>query len=131
MTFLETLIFAVIETSLIAIWLTVVIAFLYTRVYYPNRVVEPFESFEELMVIFGAIIQTELDEYDDEIFVAKGAITNQNFDMFYKDLSSKILDAMSNHVRVALSRYITDDEIITIVARRVKKYLTDKINGTI
>ena len=89
------------------------------------------ESFESLMVILSVIINTELDEYDLEIFAAKGSISNQNFEAFYKDICGKIIANISRDLITELSKYTTEENIYRIVARRTKKYLREKIVGTV
>lgn len=94
---------------------------------YTNPVYE--ESFEGLMVILALIINTELEEYDKELLVGERPITNQNFDAFYFDITSKIIANLSKELIQALTFYTTEDNVYRIIARRTKVYLRGKVNG--
>ena len=53
------------------------------------------------------------------------------FDNYYKDITGKIIKNISSDLIKHLSLYITEDMVYTIVARTVKKFLTEKISGTV
>ena len=88
-------------------------------------------DFETALFILRTIINTELDAYENDIFLNKGSITNSNFDNYYKDITSKIIANVSPALIQQLSLYISEDMVYIIIARAVKKYLTDKITGTV
>ncbi len=87
-------------------------------------------DFETAILVLKTIINTELDSYETDIFNNKGSITNSNFENFYNDITTKIISHLSPNLIQHLSLYITEDMIYIIVARTVKKYLIEKINGT-
>lgn len=87
-------------------------------------------DFESLIAILTATIKTELDLYEKDIFRSKGAITNSNFDNYYNDLCHRIISNLSKSFINQITIYITYDAVVTYIARSVKMYLTDKINGT-
>lgn len=87
----------------------------------------PEDSFEDLLIILRLIINSELEEYDKEIFSRKGSLTNQNFDTYYDDLCTKIIGNISPSVIHQLVRYTTEENVYRIVARATKEYLKDKI----
>ena len=88
-------------------------------------------DFESALFILRTIINTELDAYENDIFSSKGSITNSNFDNYYKDLTTKIIKNVSPELLQQLALYITEDMVYVIIARAVKKFLTEKISGTI
>ena len=87
-------------------------------------------DFETALAILKIIINTELDAYENDIFTIKGSITNSNFDNYYKDITNKIIKSVSPDLINYLSFYITEDTVYIIIARAVKKFLTEKITGT-
>lgn len=103
----------------------VIVVWGYIRSTAPDQ--SPENTFEELLIILNLIINTELDEYDKEIFVAKGSVNNQNFEAFYKDLNKRIIANISDDVMVQFTRYTTQANVYRIVARAVKEYLRNKI----
>lgn len=103
----------------------------YNRVYLPYKKELVELDFDSALSILRIIINTELDAYENDIFVNKGSITNSNFDNYYKDITNKIVNNLSPALIKHLSLYITEDMIYVIIARAVKKFLTEKINGTL
>lgn len=102
----------------------------YKRIYLPYKKELIDLDFDTALSILKVIINTELDAYETDIFMNKGSITNSNFDNYYKDITGKIIKNLSPALISNLSLYITEDMIYIIIARAVKKFLTEKINGT-
>ena len=124
----------------IAIVLTTIaiLTVLYISVYlFFNRIYLPYKKklikldFESALFILKTIINTELDAYENDIFSNKGSITNSNFDNYYKDITAKIIANVSPDIIQQLSLYISEEMVYVIIARAVKKYLSDKITGTV
>ena len=65
-----------------------------------------------------------------DIFENKGSITNNNFDNYYNDLTSRIIKNISPDMVKSLSKYYTEEAIYRFIARSVRDYLVSKINGT-
>ena len=89
------------------------------------------QSFEELLIVLNAAIQTELDLFEKDVFQSKQAITNSNFDNYYEEISRKIIDSLSPTFYISIQRYLSYDAVITLIARKVKVYLTGKVNGSV
>ena len=87
-------------------------------------------EFIGLLTVLSSQIQTELDAYDKSIFENKGSITNNNFDNYYNDLTSRIIKNISPDMVKSLSKYYTEEAIYRFIARSVRDYLVSKINGT-
>ena len=103
----------------------------YKRIYLPYKKQLVDLDFETALFILKTIINTELSAYENDVFLSKGSITNSNFDNYYKDITGKIINALSQDLIKHLSMYITEDMVYVIVARSVKKFLTEKITGTV
>lgn len=88
-------------------------------------------TFEECISILQLIINSELQSYEKDIFISKGSITNSNFENYYRDITGKIVNNLSDDLIDSFTYYITEDAIYTYIARAVKTFLTGKINGTI
>ena len=88
------------------------------------------DEFIGRLTVLSSQIQTELDAYDKNIFENKGSITNNNFDNYYNDLTSRIIKNISPDMVKSLSKYYTEEAIYRFIARSVRDYLVSKINGT-
>ena len=89
------------------------------------------EDFLNLLTILSSQIQSELDSYDSDIFQSKGSITNNNFDVYYRDITSRILKNINPNLIKDLSYYYTEDAVYRFIGRSVRDYLVTKIKGTL
>lgn len=89
------------------------------------------EEFLNLLTILSSQIQSELDSYDSDIFQSKGSITNNNFDIYYRDITSRILKNINPNLIKDLSYYYTEDAVYRFIGRSVRDYLVTKIKGTL
>lgn len=89
------------------------------------------EEFLNLLTILSSQIQSELDSYDSDIFKSKGSITNNNFDVYYRDITSRILKNINPNLIKDLSYYYTEDAVYRFIGRSVRDYLVTKIKGTL
>lgn len=96
----------------------------------PNRFVS-IDEYAGYLSVLNAIIQTEFDAYDQDIFSHKGSITNSNFDNYYKQLCNTIINNLNPGFIDQLGQIYTKDAIYGLIARRVKVFLTGKINTVI
>lgn len=88
------------------------------------------EEFSGLLGILNAIIQVELDSFDEDVFSNKGSITNQNYENYYKTLTNQIIENIPESFITRMSTYYAEDAIYRHIARRVKNFLYSKITGT-
>lgn len=88
-------------------------------------------DYANLLSILASQVQSELDTYDKDIFTDKGSITNNNFDNYYKDLTTRIINNISDDLINSLTQYYTIEAIYRMIGRSVRDYLLTKINGTI
>jgi len=94
-----------------------------------NQMTEVY-TYDELIHILESICNLHLSIYEEDIFSNKGAITNANFDNFYKELTSSIINSLSPQFFFKMNYYISDEAVVEIICRIVKKYLSKKVNGT-
>lgn len=117
----------------VALLVSILFAFIvkfYNEVYIPSKR-NSILSFESSLTVLQVIIETELNAYETDIFSTIGNITNQNFENYYNDITSKIIDNLSPDFIKNITLYISEDALYKIIARSVKKYLTEKISGVI
>lgn len=88
-------------------------------------------SFQELLLALNAAIQTEFDLWEKDVFVDKKAITNSNFENYYMEMTDHIINSLSPIFFINMSKYITEDAVVSIIGRKTKEYLTSKITGAI
>jgi hypothetical protein len=103
----------------------------YKKIYTPYKSKSYSATFPDLINILTIIINTEIDLYEKNVFNTRAALTNSNFENYYKDICTSINQNLSPDFLDKLSRYITIDAIYTYITRTVKIYLTSKITGTI
>lgn len=122
------------ENVILIMFLILVLALVGTVIY---MIIKAFErpqmnpdEFLGLLTILSSQIQTELDAYEQDIFEDKGSITNNNFDRYYRDLTSRILKNISPEMIKHLTYYYTEDAVYRFIGRTVRDYLVSKINGT-
>ena len=89
------------------------------------------EEFLNLLTILSSQIQSEVDSYDSDIFQSKCSITNNNFDVYYRDITSRILKNINPNLIKDLSYYYTEDAVYRFIGRSVRDYLVTKIKGTL
>ena len=122
------------STLIIIMYLCFLIILVGIIIYSINHIVNTKHSnpdeFLGLLTILSSQIQSELDTYDKDIFEKKGSITNNNFDSYYRDLTSRIISKISDNLIKELSFYYTEDAIYIFIGRSVRDYLVTKINGT-
>jgi hypothetical protein len=104
---------------------------LFHKILIPYKLTVSETSFQELLIALNAAIQTEFDLFDKNVFIDKTAITNSNFDNYYYELTDHIIKSLSPLFYKKMTQFITEDAIYTIIGRKVKEYLTGKINGAV
>ena len=117
-------------SSWIAILIFLIIYVVFNRILIPYRLTVSDTTFQELLLALNAAIQTELDLWEKDVFANKNAITNSNFENFYYEITDHIIKSLSPIFFKKMTQYISEDAIISIVGRKVKEYLTGKINGS-
>ena len=119
-----------ITSSWIAVLVFLIIYVIFNRILIPYRLTVSDTSFQELLLALNAAIQTELDLWEKDVFANKNALTNSNFENFYYEITDHIIKSLSPIFFKKMTQYISEDAIISIVGRKVKEYLTGKINGS-
>ena len=119
-----------ITSSWIAVLVFLIVYVIFNRILIPYRLTVSDTSFQELLLALNAAIQTELDLWEKDVFANKNALTNSNFENFYYEITDHIIKSLSPIFFKKMTQYISEDAIISIVGRKVKEYLTGKINGS-
>ena len=94
-----------------------------------HRILVIRSDFETQMTILNTLIRSEIDLYEKDIFTNREGITNSNFDNFYNDLVHRIIDNMSPIFFKQLQTTLTEEAIVTYIARSIKIYLETKVTG--
>lgn len=85
------------------------------------------ESFEVLLSILYSMIAVELDTYEKNIFQDGRGVTNSNFTNFFGDICRTIEYDISSDFMKSITRYVSEEFVYTLIAKKVKAYLTTKI----
>ena len=84
-------------------------------------------DFSDLITILQTIVRSEIEMYENDIFENKRPITNTNFDNFYEDLCNRIIRKLSPEFMHEITYYVSDEMVISMIARTVKQYLVEKV----
>lgn len=126
---------SVIDLIIISTWISICIIFIAyivcDKILCKYTLIASQDSFQELIIALNIAVQTELDLWEKDVFVDKNAITNSNFENYYHEITEHILKSLSPIFFKKMSQYITEEAIISIIARKTKEYLVSKINGTV
>ena len=85
------------------------------------------EEFVSNLAVLNAIIQTELDIYDNDIFERKGGLNNQEFENYLTSITKDIISKISDEFIKNMSRTWTREAIYEYVVRKVKAYLIEQV----
>ena len=85
------------------------------------------EEFVSNLAVLNAIIQTELDIYDNDIFERKGGLNNQEFENYLASITKDIISKISDEFIKNMSRTWTREAIYEYVVRKVKAYLIEQV----
>ena len=126
---------SVIDLIIISTWIAICIIFIAyivcDKILCKYTLIASQDSFQELIIALNIAVQTELDLWEKDVFIDKNAITNSNFENYYHEITEHILKSLSPIFFKKMSQYITEEAIISIIARKTKEYLVSKINGTV
>jgi len=121
----------IINISWIIILITIAILtiiFVSTKYFLPVYKMKISEvSFLELLQALNAIVQTELDIWENNVFEDKGALTNSNFENYYDEISVHIIKSLSPTFFLNIGKYLSEDAVVSIIGRKVREYLVSKI----
>ena len=87
------------------------------------------KNYAELLTILQVIITTEVEQYENQIFIDREGITNQNFEMFLNDLTYKVTDHITPQFMKAINIYIKEENVYQLIVRSIEAYLRSKINN--
>lgn len=88
-------------------------------------------SFEELLIVLNATINTELELWEKEVFKNKDNSIglNSRYENYYHEISMKIVKSLSPTYFQNIEKYITEEAVISIIGRRVKMFLNDHVSS--
>ena len=126
---------ALFQIIIVSIWISIVFLIsayiLYTKILTPYKLTISDAEFSELLIALNAAINTEFELWEKDVFVSKKAITNSNFDNYYHEMTSSIIQSLSPIFFKKMNQYITEEAVVSIIGRKTKEYLTSKLTGTI
>ena len=85
-------------------------------------------SFEELLLVLNAAINTELDLWEKDVFKGQNNVvgTNSRYENYYYEITDHIISSLSPNYFLNMGKYITEDAVVSIIGRRVKIFLNDR-----
>ena len=100
----------------------------YKFIYTPHKVISTTSTLTELLVTLNTVINTEITLYERNVFSTKGALTNSNFENFYRDIVNNVINSLSDDFFVKMGFYLKPDAVVSIICRNVRDYLVEKVN---
>lgn len=87
----------------------------------------------ELLNLLQFYINNEIELYESSVFngLTNGIYTNAQFENFYKDITTKTVDAIPDDFIKQFDGLITEEYIVSIISRQTKIYLQNKITDGI
>ena len=110
---------------LIAVFLF--LRFFYRIIYAPYKIRTSNISISEILAILNSVINAEIDMYEKNIFTKRGALTNANYENYYRDLVDNICNSLSEEFFFKSRIFLKEEAIVKIICRAVKQYLNEKI----
>lgn len=125
--FLFIFILVIILAVIIASLIVGVKLFLYKKVYPTYRTAIADVTFSDLLTVLNAVINTELEMWEKDVFKGKdnAVATNSRFENYYLEMSHHITNSLSPIFYQNMSKYITEEEVISIIGRKVRQFLVD------
>lgn len=85
-------------------------------------------SLSDIILTLTAMINTELQLWENDIFKENQGIgNNAQYENFYNEICSSIIDSLSETFFENAEKYMQRDAVITIIARRVKNFLNEHV----
>lgn len=85
-------------------------------------------TMEEIVSSIVAVCDVQFKLYDNNRFRESGPmLTNTSFDNYFKELSIKCLDSLSDEFYEKASMFMKEDAIALMISEYVRNYLTNKI----
>ena len=85
-------------------------------------------TIDQLFSSIGIVINNEISLYERNLLDNGGKIlSNATYDTYYKDLTTNIINSLSEDVIKRLEFFITRKALYQMISREVQIYLNDKI----
>lgn len=121
----------VLKTIIISLWFAFVflgITWVLFRWILPEYKITVSEvSFDELLLALNATINTELELWEKDVFREKTNVvaTNSRYKNYYHEITTHIMDSLSPKFYANMEKYISQEAVASIVARRVRLFLNE------
>lgn len=117
---------------IITLWITilsVIFSYIIFRIILPkykNSIAN--ESLSDIILTLNVVINTELELWENDVFVDKSGIgNNSQYENFYNEICNNIIESLSPSYFDMAERYLKKEAIVTIIARRTKNFLNDHV----
>ena len=83
---------------------------------------------DQLFGFLNIVIENEISMFDKRVFGNKRTgISNSDYENFYKELCTTILNGFSEDYLYKMSFFLSDEHLASIVSRTVHEYLVSKL----
>jgi len=96
-------------------------------IYTPYKLRTAPTDMNDLLSLLYTVVNSEIEVYENDVFNDLKAINNSNFENFYNDITKNIMNSLSEEFFIKMRYYLNDEAVASIIARRVKSYLSEKI----
>lgn len=121
-----------VKFMILSAWVTLLVLlciFVIFRIILPRyRVITSQVSFDDLILVLNAEINSELDMWKSDVFTeGKGIANNSQYENYYNEISMTILKSLSPIYFTNMEKYMTSEAIVSIIGRRVKNFLNEYV----
>ena len=76
-------------------------------------------SFEELLLVLNAAINTELDLWEKDVFKGQNNVvgTNSRYDNYYYEITDHIISSLSPNYFLNMGKYITEEAVVSNLSK--------------
>lgn len=88
-------------------------------------------SFEDLMIVLNATINTELELWEKDVFKNQDNSIglNSRYENYYHEISMNIVKSLSPIYFENIGKYLTEDAVVSIIGRRIKIFLNEHVSS--
>ena len=125
----------VLSVFLLSIWIALLcllsIWIIFRKILPKYKITSSEVSFEDLMIVLNATINTELELWEKDVFKNQDNSIglNSRYENYYHEISMNIVKSLSPIYFENIGKYLTEDAVVSIIGRRIKIFLNEHVSS--
>lgn len=125
----------VLSIFLLSIWIALLcllsIWIIFRKILPKYKITSSEVSFEDLMIVLNATINTELELWEKDVFKNQDNSIglNSRYENYYHEISMNIVKSLSPIYFENIGKYLTEDAVVSIIGRRIKIFLNEHVSS--